>query len=223
MTRTLPKTRTPGFISFFMVALLSLLTGCESAYYGAMEKVGYHKRDILVDRIEDVQEAQIDAKEEFSSALEKFTAQIQFDGGELQKIYDTLSDAYDDSKARAETLSQRIDDVESVADALFVEWQEELGQYSNQNLRRQSEAQYRETQTHYKKMLKAMRASEKKMQPVLTTLNDQVLFLKHNLNARAVASLETEFGSLKKDIAVLIRDMESSIREADQFMATLRQ
>jgi len=52
-------------------------------------------------------------------------------------------------------------------------------------------------------------------------LRDQVLFLKHNLNAKAIASLQEEFGSIKADIAVLISDMEASISEADEFIASM--
>jgi phage-related minor tail protein len=206
-----------------LIALLSItLLGCESAYYNAMESVGVHKRDILVDRIEDVQEAQVDAKEQFVSALERFKQEIDFDGGELEQSYNALNDEFEESRDNAKALTDRIDAVESVADALFDEWSDELEQYTNQRLRRQSESQHRATQSHYKKMLRAMRQSEAKMEPVLATLQDQVLFLKHNLNARAIASLESEFNGLKRDIAVLIKDMESSIQEANQFISTLK-
>jgi hypothetical protein len=36
-----------------VIAAVVLLVGCESTYYSAMESIGSHKRDILVDRIED--------------------------------------------------------------------------------------------------------------------------------------------------------------------------
>ena len=39
-----------------------LVSGCETAYYSAMEQVGVHKRDILVDRVDEASEAQEDAK-----------------------------------------------------------------------------------------------------------------------------------------------------------------
>jgi hypothetical protein len=59
------------------------------------------------------------------------------------------------------------------------------------------------------------------MQPVLNTFQDQVLFLKHNLNARAVASLREEFGAIENDIVALIKDMEASIAKADEFIEDL--
>ncbi|MBG23974.1 MAG: DNA repair protein, partial [Idiomarinaceae bacterium] len=63
------------------------LAGCQSAYYGAMEKVGIHKRDILVDRVDDARDAQADAQEEFKSALERLDEMLQIDGGELEAQY----------------------------------------------------------------------------------------------------------------------------------------
>ena len=38
------------------VAILAL-SGCQSAYYAAWEKVGVEKRDILVDRVENAKES----------------------------------------------------------------------------------------------------------------------------------------------------------------------
>jgi len=209
--------------SVLLCFLLIGLTGCESAYYSAWEKVGVHKRDIMVDRIEDVRESQQDVKEQFSSALERFTAELNFDGGELEAIYKALNDEYENSRSEADTLSKRIDAVEGVAEALFDEWQVELDQYSSASLKRQSAAQLKQTRRQYAQMLSAMHNAERKMEPVLSTLQDQVLFLKHNLNARAIASLKTEFKGLKKDIQRLIGDMENSIKAADTFLATLKQ
>lgn len=209
--------------SLLLGFLLAGLVGCESAYYGAWEKVGVHKRDIMVDRIEDVRESQQDVKEQFSSALERFTVELNFDGGELEAIYKALNDEYEESRLEADTLSERIDAVEGVAEALFDEWQVELDQYSSASLKRQSADQLKQTRRQYAQMLSAMHNAERKMAPVLGTLQDQVLFLKHNLNARAIASLKTEFKGLRKDIQRLIGDMENSIKAADTFLATLKQ
>lgn len=71
-------------------------------------------------------------------------------------------------------------------------------------------------------MLSTMRRSEESMQPVLRTFRDNVLFLKHNLNAQAIGSLKGEFATLEDDIAVLIREMNKSISESNKFIEELR-
>jgi len=206
-----------------IIVCLSIgLMACQTAYYSAMEKVGVHKRDILTDRIEEVRDAQVDTKEQFRDALDRFSQQLGFNGGELQDVYENLYDAHQDSKKEAENLSSRIDQVEDVAEALFEEWSDELEQYSSSNLRRDSQAKLRHTKTQYQRMLKTMRSAESKMAPVLKTFNDQVLYLKHNLNARAITSLKSEFGGLQRDINTLIARMEESISESEKFVASLK-
>jgi hypothetical protein len=105
-----------------------------------------------------------------------------------------------------------------VAEALFEEWGQELTLYENQNLRRTSEKKLNQTRARYKEMLSSMKQAERSMQPVLTTLRDNVLFLKHNLNAQAIGSLRGEFGNLKADINNLINRMNMSIKQSDEFI-----
>jgi len=195
-----------------------LLVGCSSAYYGTMEKLGYHKRDLMVSRVESARDAQQEAKEQFKSALEKFSSVLKVDGGELEEKYDQLKTAYDTSNARAETVRDRIEAVEDVSEALFDEWQTELDQYTSESLRRSSARKLKQTRQQYTQLIGAMKRAEKKMEPVLLAFHDQVLFLKHNLNARAIASLQTELVSVEAEVNSLIRDMETSIKEADAFI-----
>jgi hypothetical protein len=186
-----------------------------------MEKLGYQKRDLLVGRVEDVQESQLEAKEQFESALAQFRSVVSVDGGELAAKYDSLSAELIRSEARADEVSKNIDSVESVAEDLFEEWEDELDAYSNRRLRDKSLRTLRSTKERYKPMIRAMRRAEAKMEPVLAVFRDQVLFLKHNLNAQAVASIRGELATVESDVAQLIREMESAIRESNEFLETL--
>jgi len=206
-----------------IVSSALIVFGCETAYYGTMEKLGYHKRDLMVNRVESARDAQEDAKEQFESALEKFSSVLQFDGGDLEDKYDQLKTAYDRSSARAQAVRDRIDSVEDVASDLFDEWETELSEYSSDSLRRSSAQKLKQTRRQYSQLIGAMKRAEGKMDPVLTAFNDQVLFLKHNLNARAIASLQTELISVESEVNALIKDMNASIKEADAFISTMTQ
>lgn len=204
-----------------LAATLLLLCGCSSAYYGTMEKLGYQKREMLVDRIQEARDTQEEAKEQFQSALEQFTAVVNFEGGELEKTYNRLTLALERSESKAKAVGKRIDDVESVAKALFKEWEAELDEYSNDELREISEQKLGQTRLRYEKLIASMRSAEMKIDPVLTAFRDQVLFLKHNLNARAIASLRNELATVENDVAALIREMEASIAEANAFIEAM--
>jgi chromosome segregation ATPase len=201
---------------------LFLLTACTTVYYDTMEKVGYHKRDILVDRVEAARDAQSDAQQQFQSALDQFTSVIHLEESDLERAYDNLNDEYQGCESAAAAVSSRIEKVESVADALFEEWQNELDLYQSPSLKASSAKQLSQTRQRYQKMLHSMKQAEKTMLPVLNTLRDNVLYLKHNLNAQAIGSLRGEFTNLKADIARLIQRMNQSIEHSNAFILNMQ-
>jgi ElaB/YqjD/DUF883 family membrane-anchored ribosome-binding protein len=212
--------RSPGSASLLLAILM--LTACSSAYYKTMEGLGIEKRDILVDRVEDARDAQDEASEQFASALEQFRSVVAVDGGDLEATYDRLNGEYERSRGDAEAVSERIDEVESVAEDLFEEWQAELAEYSRADLRRNSEALLRDTRGRYDQMMVAMRRAERSMEPVLEAFQDQVLALKHNLNARAIGALRNELDSIERETARLIAEMQKAIDEADAFIQSMQ-
>lgn len=205
-----------------VISSVAILTGCQTTYYAAMEKIGFEKRDILVDRVDDARKEQQEAKEQFASALEQFIAVTNYEGGDLEKQYKKLKGEYEDSESKAEAVADRIASVERVAKDLFAEWKEELGQYTSKEMRASSERQLRDTQSRYNKLIKTMKNAQSKITPVLNAFRDRVLFLKHNLNARAIASLKTQRDQVKSDITALIKDMNKSIEEADRFIKDMK-
>ncbi len=207
----------------FKYALLSfalvVFSGCaDNLYYAGMEKVGFHKRDIMVDRIENVQDSQKDTQEEFKSALEQFGALVNIENTDLKQAYDKFNGEYEDASSAAESLDENIDSLENVSLALFEEWEDELNLYTNTKLKEQSRKKLLDTKANYEKMIKAMRASYKSIEPILATFQDNVLMLKHSLNAQAIGSLRGEFNTLKNDINILVENMNKSINESNLFI-----
>jgi hypothetical protein len=207
-------------LGLMLIASLSFF-GCQSAYYAGMEKMGYHKRDLMVSDVEKARDAQQEAKEQFKSALDRFTKTLNIKGGELQEKYEILNAEYEKSEAKANAVRDRIASVEDVSQALFEEWEAELKEYSSASLRKSSQGKLTHTRTQYAQLIKAMKRAESKMPPVLAKFKDQVLFLKHNLNAQAIASLKSELGSVESNINTLIKEMEVSIKQADAFISSM--
>lgn len=204
-----------------LAATLIATAGCATAYYGTLEKFGFEKRDILVDRVKDARGEQADAQETFASALEEFRALVEIDGGELEKQYDKMNASYERTKRQALEVRKRISDVDDVGKRLFREWEQELELYDSPDLRRRSSEQLSATQADYNQLLAAMNKAASKMDPVLELYEDQVLFLKHNLNARAISSLELEKLKIEERVEALIAEMNTAIQEADQFIESM--
>lgn len=208
------------FLLALAVATL-LITGCRSTYYAAMEKVGVHKRDILKKRVVAARNDQKEAGAQFQSALDRLRELYRFEGGNLEKIYNELKRDYDRSKDQAAAVRKRIADVEAVAGDLFNEWETEIQQISSSALQAGSRQRLADARQRYEALHTALKKADASMDPVLVKLNDQVLYLKHNLNAQAIASLKGEVMNIQSEIFRLINEMNASIAKADEFIKAL--
>lgn len=186
------------------------MTSCSSLYYGFWETFGQDKRDLLKSEIENSNEDQKDIKEEFSSTLERIKKEYNFDGGELERTYDYLSTRYEDAKKRQQKLQNRIDKIEEIGADLFKEWKKEALEIKNSKYRRSSLAKLSRTKTQFAKLRANLGKTERRLEAVMSKFKDQVLFLKHNLNAKALGSLKVEFKEIEKGINQLIENINSS-------------
>jgi hypothetical protein len=209
----------------FTVTLVTLVTGCATTremYYDAWEGLGYAKRERLVDNVKEARDEQAQAKKEFASALEQFKSVVNFQGGDLEAMYNKLNKAYERSESQATEVRDKITGVKRVATALFDEWQAEIKEMKEASLRDSSRRLYDQTKESYGEMIARMDSAAASMDPVLTRFKDRVLFVKHNLNAQAIAALKGTELELGGDIERLIKEMEASIAEADKFIAEIQ-
>ena len=199
------------------------LSACDRLYYKAMKKVGFEKRDILVKRVKEARESQARAQTEFKTALERLKEIVDVEGGDLEKTYDRLNKELERSEDRARDIRDRVSAVRDVSKDLFKEWQGELGKYSDRTLRAESERELRDTRRRTEALIVRMEQVEKKIDPVLEPLRDRVLFLKHNLNARALGALTRELAAVSDDVDALVADMQQAIGEADAYLKSMEQ
>lgn len=212
-----------GMSRLALIPVCLLLASCTQLYYKAQEKIGNEKRDILVDRIKKGRVDQEKAKEQYKTTLEAFQAATGFKGGETETVYKKLKKEYDEAADRTKKVSDRIQSIEQVSGDMFSEWEKELSGMSNADLRSKSAALLRATRRRYADLIRKMKSVEAKAKPVLKAFEDQVLFIKHNLNAEAITSLKSNVIRMDADVQTLIRDIEISTKEADAFIASLPQ
>lgn len=202
--------------------ILAMIAGCQTtreAYYNTWENFGgYAKRERLVDYVQKASAEQTEAKEQFTTALEQFKSVVNFDGGDLEKMYNKLNKEYEACADQADDVRGRITSVRNVGTAMFTEWKGEINEITDASLRGKSQSLYDKTEVSYNELLKRMDSAAAAMNPVLTSFKDRVLFIKSNLNAQAIASLKGTEMELGKEIDGLITQMEASIAEADKFI-----
>jgi hypothetical protein len=210
-------------LRFAPVLLCFALTSCNQLYYKAQEKIGNEKRDILVDRIKKGREDQEKAKEQYKTTLEAFQAATGFKGGQTEEVYKKLKKEYDDAAERTKKVSDRIQSIEQVSNDMFAEWDKELSGMSNAELRNKSNVLLKATRRRYAELIRKMKVVEAKAKPVLKAFEDQVLYIKHNLNSEAIASLKKNVVKMDTEVQTLVRDIETATKEADAFIASLPQ
>ena len=194
----------------------------DSAYYQSRESfLGHHKRDIVVIQVDQACNSLKSTRDQFEDALEQFKNIVNVEETSLAQRYKLLQRQFEFCKGRSDDVSHRIIAIEEVSASLFKEWDEELKQYSNRALRSRSRQQLKASKQQYSRLIKTMHKAESRIHPVLSAFKDQVLFLKHNLNAQAIAALQHEFVEIGIDISQLIEVMEITINEASRFVSTL--
>ena len=198
-----------------------LLTGCTRTYYKAMATFGKEKRDILVSRVKDSRKDQQQAKEQIKTTMEKFQELTGFQGGSLGKSYKELNSQYEKAADSAQKLHDRINSIDQVSSDMFKEWQKEIDGMENRKLKQQSAAMLRDSRLQEASYIKSMRQTEARMTPVLKAFQDQVTFLKHNLNARAIGSLKGTSARISTDVDVLLTQLDGSMAQADALINSL--
>ena len=201
-----------------MLSVVFLIGGCRAAYYTAWEKIGKEKRHLLQDQVQAAKKDQANASEGFKTVMERVKSLYGFEGGDLEEFYTHLVKDYNKCYKRAEKVEDRIESVEQIASDLFAEWEAEIRELDNPRFKENSQKKLAATRTRYDKMNASMRLSADRMWPVLNSLNDYVIYLKHNLNARAMGSLKQEMADIEDDVNILIKNISASIDEADAFL-----
>src|SRR3954470_21235082 len=157
---------------FTLIALLAAQPGCQTtreAYYNAWEKFGYAKRERLVDNVKAARQEQADAKKELATALDRFKSVVNFQGGDLEAMYNKLNKQYQRCDSQAADVRSKVAAVKNVATALFDEWKGEIAQMKDDpTLQLQSRQLYDKTTQNYGEMIKRMDAAAVSMDPVLT-------------------------------------------------------
>ena len=211
-------TRPKWGILFFLAAVLSVSWGCQKTYYAAWEKMGKEKRHLLKTQVAQARTDQEKASEEFKDALTRLKEIYGFQGGDLEVFYEKLKGDYDACTKRAQIVENRIERVDRTANDLFEEWEGEINQINTPSFKAKSRRSLQDTRSRYTRLYGAMTQAHAKMAPVLTQLNDYVLYLKHNLNAQAIGALQQEVGRIEVEVERLIADISQSIKEADEFL-----
>jgi ATP-dependent protease HslVU (ClpYQ) peptidase subunit len=204
-----------------ILALLTtvlILAGCTRTYDTTAELFGKKKKDVLVDRIVAARNAQFDARDQFAAALDQLLSVAGYKGTSLEDEYSALNSQYNRCRSQTNNVESRLADARRAARSLFHQWENELDQYSSAVVRRSSEEKLKDMQMRYENVVYALEKARDKLYPALTALKDQVLLVRHNLNAQTALSSGEEMAIAEKEISALLQEIDRATADADSFV-----
>ena len=92
--------------------------------------------------------------------------------------YELSKAHFESSQEAADEVKAKIESIEHVAEALFDEWRDEIEQYTNNSLKRQSQLQLKTTEVRYRSVIKAMHRTEEKNVPGISSVKRQYAVFK---------------------------------------------
>jgi ElaB/YqjD/DUF883 family membrane-anchored ribosome-binding protein len=201
-------------LAVLVFVVVVFMTGCGGAYKAS----GQYKRDLLLNRIEKAKQCHERAKNQFEVVLANYADIIDANAGDIRTEYNKLNRECKRARKIAKEISQRVKDVEDIGKPMFRNWEDELAEYNNEAIRRSSEEQLDLTRRNYLKCVHSIKSCQGKVEGVLASLNDQMLFLSHNLNSKALSAFKKNTASLKSEVGALVKQMQAGIKEAETFI-----
>ena len=112
--------------------------------------------------------------------------------------------------------------MENEAHRFFAKWMESLDEISSESLRERSQARLNETRVRYGEILAEGRGASAMFEPVMGGLRDQVIFLGHDLNPSAIASLKPDAEKLNAQAESLLSGIERTQSKISDYIASLK-
>ena len=97
-----------------------------------------------------------------------------------------------------------------------------LANISSEDLRKRSEERLNGTRERYNGILAAGDKARQVFNPFIASLKDQVVYLGHDLNPSALASLKPDADKLNKEGEVLFKKIDETVDEASGYITSLK-
>ena len=215
--------KSPSLTRAIRVASLTLILGsCQGSGYTSFLKFGHEDSKLaLLDATQENLDNQLEAHEHFISALNLFNRLTRFDSEDLEGLYEDFADEVDDCEGEVKDWQSRALDLRMRGNSLFAEWSAQLESFSRADLREKSASMLEDARARHAKLIVSMEATYSRMEPVMMSLKDYVLFFQHNLNPRAINTLSDTYDGFVDEVLELTSEMEETRGETESYLEAL--
>lgn len=214
----------PMLRSALVVAPLALVLGsCQSSGYSSFLHFGQKggPKEALLEATQESHEEQLETHEHFISTLNLFNRLTRFDSDSLEGLFEDFSDAVEDCEDEVRDWQSRTLNLRMHGDKLFAEWSAQLEAFSRTDLREKSATMLQDARARHARLIVSMETTFQKMEPVMMSLRDYVLFFEHNLNPRAINTLSDTYDGFVDEVLELTNFMEGTRVETEAYIESL--
>ena len=202
------------------LALFAFFVGGCRSLGGSLLVGGPHApQEDLVARARGAEREAQEARVDFAAAFLLYQRLTAPQAVELEQLSGEFEDSVETCEDRARDLSERIDSIRHETEALVKSWTEELARFSSDAVRKKSEAQMRDSEAYAQRLTAALERLQGRMKPVLLKLQDYALFFDHNLNPRAIATIQDTYKDFDNEFKALESELGKTQGEITAFLA----
>ncbi len=174
-----------------IVGLLTLLPvlwcglpggGCTTPHSGVYEPFWRNRFKTLTRSVEAAKKAQADALVELEAAQPKMRGLVE--SRETEGPYKESRHVIARCDSRVTQSANRVKNVKDNCDQIFEEWRRESRDFADAKLREQSRRELEDIRARADRLIKALEEGQKAMGPVLVSLKDDSLYLRHRRGVR---------------------------------------
>ncbi len=198
--------------------VLLLLSGCASTYLSVWETLGFQRRDLLVARVENAREGADASVAAFERVLDDMMPIAMRDAPVADTRFAALDAAFRDAQDSARRLSSEIEQVETVSQGLFLEWESELAKSRDSDHKRNEQRELATSRQAYNTLIGQFRSAEVGFSPTLNTVRDSIRVLQRNRAEPRSQEDRNALLSLRGDVDRLASELRRAIAVANDFV-----
>ena len=182
---------------------------------------GHKRTDKLIERIDETVKEMREGRKRVEKTLAAYHDVFSREEKHRRSAYKDLVKSLDKQEERSKKLRERFKRLEKTSEKYFKEWNKSLKDIRKGELRDRSAARLDKTRKRYHELIRAGEEAQKGFRPVVEGLEDQVVYLGHDLNQTSVESLETDRAKINDVARGLMARIDNFAAAADAYVASL--
>ncbi len=163
------------------------------------------------------------ARGTLQQTLDLYNSIVNGEAKNVESSYKKLTQNTKEIEKASTSIRKQIDTMSKNAEKLFAGWEEQIGQFTSENLKATSQQQLDDAKQRYKAIKDSAAGAKEIYDPFIANLNEQIMFMGRNLSPDALAALGDEATKLNEQATALMEQVDGFLEvahENQQAMAT---